>query len=76
MQLENHDITRGDVLFFKAFTSAGNIKWKQGKVIDLNEHVKAVKLQFSPSTGRMKSEWMHVGELSLNDPTEKKDEQT
>lgn len=67
MQLEGTELARGDVVFFKYYTTT-NVKWRKAMVIDTNEHVKAAKVEYSPGAKTIKREWMDVANLKRNEP--------
>lgn len=76
MTLDSQPITKGCQVHFPKMTSSGNVLWKPGIVVDTNEAVKGVKLEFSPSKDRLKREWFALSQLKLQKPEEPKDEKT
>ena len=44
MKLQNRDITLGASVVVKCVSPRGTIQWKPAQIVDINEHMKAVKL--------------------------------
>lgn len=67
MNLENIPLEIGQTVFFPKDTAAGK-KCKPGKVIDLNETVGGVKIEFVPSKDKIKRDWFNVKLLRRSEP--------
>ncbi len=63
-------VRKGEMLYFKTITPAGNAKYKSGEVVDVNDHVNAVKLRWvvSIQSARQKSEWFPAKDLVRSIP--------
>ncbi len=59
MKIDGLPILVGQMLFFSKVGPTGKKKYVAGKVPDLNEHVKAIKLEYvlSVATGRVRHDW-------------------
>ena len=67
--VEGTEVKRGDVLLYK---QDGVKTLKQGTVLDVNDHIGAVKLQFAVNIkhNRLRSEWFAAASLRRTQPKE------
>jgi hypothetical protein len=69
MTIDGVEIRKGDVLYF---LKEGTVKpkYKDGTVVDINEHVKALKIEHG-SENRLHRDWMPAAKLVRRVPEEK-----
>lgn len=74
MSIDGAEIKRGDNLFYPSTPTDVKKRYKPGIVLDTNEHIKAVKVQFVVSIkhNRVRSEWFPVAILLRSLPQEAK----
>lgn len=67
MTLDNQPIILGQVLFWK---KDGAVKptYKDGIVVDVNEHISAVKLRYAVGREKMFSQWFPLAKLFRGKP--------
>lgn len=70
MTLDELPIERGLNMFLCRSMPSGKKKYSGCEVMDVNPHVKAVKVRYAISSETIKTEWVPIGQLSWKVPAE------